>query len=337
MKYFISGGTGYIGWELCQRLLQDGHEVVALCRNLNGRVQLPGLTWKEGRLENTETLKQAMEGCNFVFHCAALARLWDPDPNAFYRVNVTGTENVLAAARATNIERLVFTSTAGVYGKSLSLPLCEEDPRLEPFDNDYDYTKYLAEESIKAYAAEGNWGVIVSPSRVYGPGNDSPSNAVTNTLIRYIRQNFYLVPGDGKPKSNYVFVQDVVDGHIKALEKGTSGEKYTLGGENISYNQLFEYFENLTGLKRRRISVSAAQIWFIAQIMQGWNKLTGKAPLITPWYARRMFHPRLLSTEKAEKNLGYKVTPMEEGLSITLKALGIEPNKPPAKIFHLNA
>ena len=97
-----------------------------------------------------------MEGCTHIFHCAALARAWHPDPNAFFEANVTGTENLLEAAKYHEVEKIVFTSTAGVFSKSLSTPLTEEDPRLEPFDTDYDLTKFLAEEKIRGQGVQGS-------------------------------------------------------------------------------------------------------------------------------------------------------------------------------------
>lgn len=324
MKIFITGATGFVGWELCKELLLQGHEVVALCRNIAKAPKQEGLTWVEGNLEDPQSIRQAMEGCTQVYHCAALARVWASDPTAFFRINVVGTENVLDAARHHHIEKLVLTSTAGVIGKSLSTPMTEEDPRLEPYDNDYDLTKFMAEEKVLEYAREGRWAVIASLSRVYGPGVDSPSNAVTNTLKRYLRQPFYLVPGDGKAKCNYVFIRDAVAGHILAMEKGTSGEKYIIGGENISYNELFECFEKASGLRRRRISVPQGIFSFVATLLVGWSNLSGQPPMFTPFYVKRLYHARMLSTKKAETMLGYKITPTLAGLAITLEALGYE-------------
>ena len=327
MKFFITGGTGFIGEGLINRLLNEGKEVVALCRSDKGLMEKEGLAWKKGSLEDADSLIRAMEGCTHVFHCAGLARLWDPDTEAFFRVNVKGTENILAAASYHDVEKLVYTSTAGVLGRSLSSPISEEDPRLEPFDNDYDLTKYLAEERVREYAAGGRQAVIVSPSRVYGPGTLSQSNSVTKTLVNYIRQNFYLVPGNGAPRSNYVFVDDVVEGHMLAMQKGAPGEKFTLGGENLSYNELYEQFKMVTGLERRRISIPAGAITLGAYTMMGWTRISGRPPVITPWFAKRLFHDRMLSIEKAESVLGYRATPMKEALSRTLEFLGYEPVK----------
>lgn len=322
MKIFITGATGFVGWELCKSLLSQGNEVIALCRSLSKTQPMQGLKWVEGNLEDAASVRAAMEGCTQVYHCAALARVWAADPGAFFRINVMGTENVLDAARYHNIEKLVLTSTAGVIGKSLSKPMTEDDPRLEPFDNDYDLTKFMAEEKVLEYAREGRWAVIVSLSRVYGPGIASPSNAVTNTLKRYLHQPFYMVPGNGEQRCNYVFIGDVVRGHIQAMERGTPGEKYIIGGENVSYNELFACFEKASGLRRRRIAVPQGIFSFVASILVGWSNLSGQPPLFTPFYAKRLFHSRMLSTQKAETMLGYQITPLIKGVAITLEGLG---------------
>lgn len=322
MKIFLTGATGYVGWEICKRLIKDGHEVNALCREPAKTMPMENLNWKEGSLENIASVLGAMEGCAHVYHCGGLARVWDSDSQAFYRANVLGTENVLEAARQHNVERLVFTSSAGVIGKSLSTPMTEDDPRLEPFDNDYDLTKYLAGEKVLEYAREGRFAVIVYPSRIYGPGIDSLTNVVTNAFSRYLRQSFYLVPGDGRSECNYVFIGDVVDGHIRAMQYGKPGEKYILGGENCSYNRLFDLFEKVSGEKRRRISIRSGVLNVASMVLLSWAKLTGTPPFITPWYARRLFHPQLLSSGKAEAILGYHITPLLEGLEITLGSMG---------------
>lgn len=324
MKVFVTGGTGYVGWEICKRLLNDGHEVVALCRQIPMHEKRVGLKWISGNLEDVGSIKRAMEGCTHVFHCAALARAWHPDPNAFFEANVAGTENLLEAAKYHEVAKIVFTSTAGVFGKSLSAPLAEEDPRLEPFENDYDQTKFLAEEKIRAYAATGRQAVIVNPSRVFGPGNATPSNVVNNTMLRYVKQPFYLVPGNGTAKGNYVFIDDVVDGHIRAMEKGISGERYIIGGENISYNDLYRIFEKVTGLKRKRISLSLPVLGALSRVMVLWSKLSGGNPFITPAFAKRIFADRMLNTKKAEIQLGYSITPVEAGMQITARHFGIE-------------
>jgi nucleoside-diphosphate-sugar epimerase len=327
MKAFLTGGTGYVGWEICKRLISDGHEVVALCRQIPMHEKLHGLKWITGKLEDMQSLKEAMYGCTHVFHCAALARAWHPDPNVFFEANVNGTENLLEAAKYHEVEKIVFTSTAGVFGKSLSAPLCEEDPRLEPFDTDYDLTKFLAEEKIRAYAATGRHAVIVNPSRIFGPGKPTPSNVLNNTMLRYVKQPFYLVPGNGNAKGNYVFIEDVVDGHIRAMDKGISGEKYIIGGENISYNELYRIFEKVTGRRRKRISITPPVIGMLAKVMVLWSKVSGGNPFITPAFAKRIFDDRLLSTKKSETQLGCTITPVEEGMSITARHLGIEAPK----------
>lgn len=299
MKAFVTGATGFVGQAICRRLLADGHTVVGMGRNTNTMFKHKNLAWIKAELENPTSMMEGMCGCTHVFHCGALARVWDRDPSAFFRANVTGTENVLDAARRNGIERLVFTSTAGVVGRSLSTPMKEDDPRLEPFDNDYDLTKHLAEQKVFEYASQGHWAVVVRPSRVYGSSNTSPSNAVTNTLRRYLKYGYYLTPSEDSYKSNFVYLDDVVDGHLKAIDHGMSGEAYILGGENLSYRELFNYFETVSGVSKKSIRVSPAMASFASHIMLGWSKLIGTDPFLTPSFAKRIFCNRLLSSNKA--------------------------------------
>ena len=326
IKYFLTGATGYIGDALCRRLLNDGNEVVALYRTEIPLFQHENLHWVKGHLEDPDSLFRAMEGCTHVFHCAGLARQWHPDKNAFYKINVAGTENVLQAAATHKIEGLVFTSSAGVIGKSMGVPMTEDDARLEPFDNDYDLTKHLAEEKVRQFA-RNHQAVIVNPSGVFGPGLPSPSNPISKTLKNYIENPFYFVPGNGESIRNFVFIDDVVNGHLLAMEKGSSGERYIIGGENISFNELFGHFEKLTGLKRIRVTVPEGIFKVISPLVLGISKLMNKEPFITPAWARRLFHPRLLSSQKAIDELGYAFTPVKEGLIKTLDSMGYERKK----------
>ncbi len=332
MKAFITGATGFVGQAICRRLLADGHTVVGMGRNTSAMFKYKNLAWIKAELEDSSAILEGMSGCTHVFHCGALARVWNRDPSAFFRANVSGTENVLDAARRNGIERLVFTSTAGVIGRSLSTPMKEDDPRLEPFDNDYDLTKHLAEQKVLEYASQGHWAVIVRPSRIYGSSNLSPSNAVTNTLRRYLQNGYYLVPTDGSYMSNYVYIDDVVDGHLKAISNGINGEAYILGGENLSYNDLFNYFKTLTGVTRKSIRVSPAMASFASYLMLGWSKLIGTDPFVTPSFAKRIFCNRLLSSNKARDHFGYTITPMAIGLQKTLEDIGFSlPSKQKGK------
>lgn len=322
MKILVTGATGYIGWELCKRLVAEGNEVQAMCRAMAHQPMLPGLTWVQANVEDKASVRMAMDGCRQVYHAAAFARLAAHDTTQFYRTNVDGTQHVLEAAAYHDVERVVFTSTAGVIGRSLSVPMKEDDARIEPFDNDYDLSKHMAEVCVRAYAKNGNSAVIVNPSRVVGPGNMRFASAVNRTISNYLRYPFYLVPGSGEANGNYVYIGDVINGHLLAMQHGTNGERYILGGTNISYNNLFALLNKITGLHRRKIALPQMAIATFAYLNIGYKYLRKEDATITPELSKRLCQHRMLSHEKASSELGYQPTDLETSLRKTLAFLG---------------
>ena len=213
---FITGATGFIGNRLAHRLADSGCQVVALARTPKkaASLQHPNIQVIIGSLEDEQALQKGMENADFVYHLAAHASLWAPD-DAFERINIEGTINVLNAALQQGIKRVVVTSTAGVIGPALDGPVTEETKRVVDFFNDYERTKYEAELIVKEYVAqEGLDAVMVNPTRVYGPGQLNESNAVTKLIKQYAEGRWRFLPGDGTTIGNYVFIDDVVQGHI---------------------------------------------------------------------------------------------------------------------------
>jgi nucleoside-diphosphate-sugar epimerase len=322
MKAFGTGATGYVGWALAQALVKSGRQVHALCRKVPHHLQLPGLIWHAGDIEDKQSLAMAMQGCSEVYHCAALARMAHRDPGMFYRINVAGTENVLAAAADCQIQGLVFTSTGGVFGSGHQQPRGEDDAEnTDDFDNDYDRTKRMAEQRVQAYAAAGHHAVIVNPSRVYGPGLPSPSAGVNKLIAQYLRGPVVFVPGNGESVGNYAYVDDVAQGHLQAMQYGTSGQRYIVGGENASYNQLIEMLQAVTDIKRTTIRVPIGLMHAGLSLYNQFMLLTGKNPVAGSSFARRLALHRRLSCEKAMSQLQYTITPLRQGLLHTVEHL----------------
>ncbi|MGZ3939737.1 MAG: NAD-dependent epimerase/dehydratase family protein, partial [Flavisolibacter sp.] len=157
MKLFITGTTGYIGQKLMEAALAKGLTVHALVRNLSAQKlnQHKRLRYFRGDVTDYESVEMAMRGCDVVLHAAGITQLWHHDRTVFYRVNVGGTRNVLEAASYHKVKKLVYTSTCGVLGPSLLNPVNEEDPRVAPFENDYEISKHCAEELVKEYSRRG--------------------------------------------------------------------------------------------------------------------------------------------------------------------------------------
>ena len=184
MKIFLTGATGYIGKQLAFRLVNSGYTVHALVREPGkaGNLAHPNLKLFKGDVNDCDSIRKAIDGCERVFHVAAFARLWARPSDLFFKVNVDGTRNILEAAADKNISRFVYTSSTAVFGNSFNEPLSENDPRTIGFNSDYDLSKCMAERLVLDYARKGLCALIVNPSRVYGPGNESFSNPFSRLL-----------------------------------------------------------------------------------------------------------------------------------------------------------
>jgi nucleoside-diphosphate-sugar epimerase len=320
MKVFVTGGTGYIGIKLVSRLVEMDHEVVALFRTEHPELNHPKLTWLKGTLDDEQALPGMLQGCSQVYHMAALARMWHPDKNAFFDTNVHATARLLAAAEKAGVKRLVFTSSASVISYSIKTPVQESDPLLEPYDDDYAASKFMAEQLVKKASRPGFETIIVLPPRVYGPslvGN----NPVNNLVKGYLKRGFYFVPGDGSYQANYAFIDDVVEGHIQAMERGTPGERYILGGENHSYTSFYQTLEAELKMNRKAYGMPRGVMSTVAALSEMITNVSGRAPFVTSSMVGKLYSNRLLSVEKAVKELGYQVTPLSEGLRKTIASL----------------
>ncbi len=324
MKIFMTGATGYIGRLLAQKLAEQGHTIHALCRSTSQTqdLQHPNIHFFEGDLLKPESLDKAMASCEQAYHLAAFAKVFTKRPELHDEINVEGTLNVLAAAKKAGVQRTVFTSTGGVFGfSSPGNPVDEDTPRNIDFFNHYERTKTEAEEKISALAAQGQDIVIVNPTRVYGPGLLSESNAATRLMQLYYKGKWKMSPGDGTKLGNYVFVNDVVDGHILAMEKGRSGERYIIGGVNASYKELFDTLGKFAPKKLKLINAPVWLMLTVANFELAKAKLFGMKPLITPKYAQKYTYHWGLSSAKAEKELGYQITSLDDGIRQTVEWL----------------
>lgn len=325
MKIFVTGATGYIGHHLTKELVARNFQVVALVRSKEKASDLAAIGVKlfVGDLIDLPIVEQAMQGADAVFHLAAYAKIWPDDEQIYKKINVEGTATVLASALKNKVKKVIITSTAGVYGPSASAdaPVNETSQRTLPFSNFYESTKAEAEEIARSYAKMGIQVVIVNPTRVYGPGIESESNAVSKLIQLYLEGKWHLIPGDGKRLGNYSFIDDVVAGHINALLHGKSGENYLLGGENASYDRLFELIKNLSGKQFRLFHIPVPLIILASRGMKLGARLQLIKPLITPEWARRYLLDWNVSSLKATQQLGYTITPLEEGLKRTIEWL----------------
>ena len=321
MKAFVSGATGFIGIQLVKRLVSQGDVVHALYRSESKAdlIRLPGVNLFKGDILDASSLADAMKGCHAAYHTAAFAGVWSKDPKQVFRLNVDGAMNVIEAARKSGTARVVLTSTAGILGPSKKEPVNESTPPPSSFFTLYEESKFQLEQKLLG-RKEGNPEVVlVNPTRVYGPGYLSESNGVTRMIKQYMEGSWRLLPGDGLSLGNYVYVEDVVSGHLLAMQKGLAGERYVLGGDNISYMQLFEFIRNASGVKHRLFKVPLWLMMALAGLMQGISAITGRPPLIVPNLVRKFSHNWIVSSQKAIRELGYEARNAEEGIKQTVQ------------------
>lgn len=323
MSIFVTGASGYLGNKLTNKLAALGHKVNALVRSSASSKSLlhPNVTVFRGDITNKEDLIAAMHGCTQIYHTAAKVGVWASDSSVFYKVNVDGTRNVLDAAISLDIKKIVFTSTCGVIGSTLNEPLNENhlpdtDRRL-----DYDRSKKEAEDLVSSYIKKGMNIVIVSPSKIYGPGNISHSLTANAIINSFLRKGIAFIPAPGEFKVCFAFIDDVVDGHIRAMEKGKIGEKFILGGINISYLDFFNRIKIISGCRGKIIKLPRGVIKTWAGLNELTYKCFGIPVRVTVQSVDLLFRNFTFSSQKAIQELGYTITPLDEALTQTIQFL----------------
>ena len=315
MKAMVTGATGFIGGNLVRELLADGTEVRALVRPGTDATALSelGVEIAAGDLLDEGSLARALDGCEALFHVAALYRLWGPRPEAFREVNVRGTRNVLEAALASGVEKVVYTSTAAVFGHWKGGPLPSEKTGAVIGDmvDGYHRSKYQAETEALKYCCRGLCLVIVNPTAPVGPWDVKPT-PTGKTILDFIKGKMpaYLDTG-----LNVVHVRDVARGHILALEKGKVGARYILGGRNITLKELFH---KLGTIAQRPAPSLRIPYWAAlgAAYLDHWLSVTllRREPVVPLAGVRMARHHMYYDSSKAVLQLGLPQTPVEEAL-----------------------
>lgn len=319
MKIFLTGATGFIGSQMALQLARNGHQIHALVRSIERakkEVEHKNISFFEGNLDDRKMLTAALTGCDQAYLLAAFAQVWSKNPDTFNKINVTDNLYIIKKAFDLGVNKVVVTSTAGVFGPAKTAEQVDESSELwTPLTTDYERSKLKAESLIKNYVAEtGNQVVLVNPTRVYGPGKLSQSNSVTRMIKEFSEENWHVYPGNGKASGNYVFVEDVINGHILAMKKGKAGENYILGGENASYRELFKLVTEVSGNKTWLVGVPIWVMMAIAKFQMALIPLTGKGPILTPGFVRKYNFSWINSSRKAERELGYTHRSLKEGI-----------------------
>ncbi|MCI0844460.1 MAG: NAD-dependent epimerase/dehydratase family protein [Chloroflexi bacterium] len=314
MKVLVTGATGFIGGNLARELWRRGDDVRALVRPGSNRLTIEntGIAPIEGDILDRQSVDRAVEGCEAVFHVAAAYTFWSRDPAGVSRTNVAGTLNVLEAARQAGVSRTVYTSTVGTVGL-VKDGLGDENTPLDPksLHGHYKRSKFQAEQEALALAAAGMPLVVVNPTAPVGPWDVKPT-PTGKMVLDFLRRK---IPAYLKTGMNLVDVADVVDGHILALEKGKSGERYILGNRNVSLKEIFDILSAQTGLPAPRIRVP---YWLVVgagyadRFVEG--TLLRREPAIPVEGVLASKTPAYVSCEKAIKELGQPQRPIEDAL-----------------------
>ena len=315
MRAFVTGGTGFIGASVVRDLLGRGIDVRALCRPGSSRVNLDGLDIEviEGDLLDAASLRQGIAGCGLVFHVGALYSFWVRPKRLIYDVNVEGTRSLFEAAKATGVERVVYTSSVAALGlRDDGQPADEETPiDLSQVIGDYKRSKYLAEQVALEYARELPI-VIVNPSYPVGPRDIKPTPS-GQTILDFLNRKMPAYIDTGM---NLVDVEDVAIGHWLAAEKGRIGERYILGGENVTMKRMLDLLSEITGLPSPKVRVPYGPILGLSYLNAAFCRLFPRiTPRMIPETIRMSSHRMYFDPSKAVRELGFPQTPAKTALA----------------------
>lgn len=306
MKALVTGATGFVGAAVARALIREGWEVRALARKGSDRrnVQHLPLTVVEGNLSDRASLDQALAGCDALFHVAADYRLGAFDPRELYQTNVEGTRSILEASRQAGLRRVVYTSSVACVGIPKDGTPGNEDTPVGIADmiGHYKRSKFLAEELVRELARAGAPVIIVNPSTPIGPGDVKPTPTGRMVLDAACgRTPAYVDTG-----LNIVHVDDVAEGHLAAFHRGRIGERYILGGQDMTLREILGAIALLTGRKPPRIRLPHALLLPIAYAAEALARISARETRITLEGVRLARKRMFFSSDKAQRELGYR-------------------------------
>jgi dihydroflavonol-4-reductase len=312
MRVLVTGATGFIGFHVARTLIKKGIEVRALVRDGHALADLDelGVQMVTGDIRNYESICRAIEGCDQVYHLAADYRLWVPDPDTMYDINVQGTKNIMEAALKYGVGKVVYTSTVGVMTPgSNGSPVNEESPSdVKTMAGHYKKSKFLAEKEVYQYAGKGLPVIIVNPSTPVGDMDRKPT-PTGKIIVDFLsgKMPAYLDTG-----LNIVDVEDVATGHLLAAEHGRVGQRYILGNRNVSLKEFLHTLARLTGKTPPNIRLPYLPVLFAACVNEVMSKLVSHRPPRIPLTGVRMARNHMyFDCSKAVNELHMPQSPIE--------------------------
>lgn len=308
----VTGATGFVGWHVARKLIEQGVRVRALARDPQRLRELPGVEPAAGDLRDRASLDRAVEGCGVVYHVAADYRLWTREPEEMYRSNVDGTRSLLEAARNAGVERMVYTSTVGCIGLPKGALGDEASPvNLDQMAGPYKRSKFLAERVALDFAAQGFPVVIVNPTAPVGDHDFKPT-PTGKIVVDFVtgRMPAFLDTG-----LNLVDVRDVAQGHLAACGRGRVGERYILGAENLTLQRIFGMLGEIAGRPAPKLRIPYGVAFAAGAVSTAWANLSGREPR-APLDAVRMARKKMwVNHDKAARELGYVPAPARGALA----------------------
>jgi dihydroflavonol-4-reductase len=320
MKVFVTGATGFVGHHVARELAAQGADLCLLVRKSSNLANLEGIAGETyvGDLSDPDRIKPALEGCDALMHVAADYRLWIPDPKAMYRANVDGTRELLRLAREAGIRRVVYTSSVATMGfRSDGLIVNEDTPvSLDNMVGHYKRSKFLAELEAIAAAKAGQQVIILNPTTPVG-SHDSKPTPTGRIFVDFLNHKFPAYVDTGL---NLVDVQEVARTHAAALESGTPGRRYILGGENLTLKQILDKMSAITGIPSPSVKIPfaiAATYAFFEENITG--RLLGKEPRATLEEVRMGRKKMYASSARAQQELGFRVAPVYPAMRFAIE------------------
>lgn len=313
MKTLVTGGSGFVGYWVARKLHEAGCQVKAMVRGNPPAhlAQLP-IEFCQGDLRNRESLQQALQDCDRLFHVAAHYSLWEKNPQIFYDINVEGTRNLLELALQAGISKVVYTSSVATLKVNSDGSLSNENSKasIDDIIGHYKRSKYLAEHVAMEFVADGLPIVIVNPSAPIGPCDVKPT-PTGKIIVDFLKGKMpaYLDTG-----LNLVAVEDVASGHLLAAEKGKIGQRYILGNQNLLLVEILQMLAKITGRKAPRIQMPYWVAYTAGMVSETLARCTGKPPAVPLDGVRMAKKKMFFDASYAQKELGFSPTPVEQAL-----------------------
>jgi dihydroflavonol-4-reductase len=314
MTVLVTGATGFVGSHVARQLVSSGNNVRVLVRPTSNFKLLEDLRVErvEGDLRDAGSIECAMQGVRRLFHVAADYRMWSPHPEEMYESNVEGTRRLIEAAQRAGVERIVYTSTVATIAvpRHGALPNEATQASLDEMIGHYKRSKFLAEQVVLEAAKSGAPVVIVNPSAPVGPGDWKPT-PTGRIILDFLRGKMPAYVDTGL---NVVGVEDVAAGHLLAAEKGRIGERYILGGRNMTLKEILEALSAITGRRAPRLKLPHVVALAAGYADELYSRLAGREPQIPVEGVKMSRHKMFVESDKAGRELGYKPGKIESAL-----------------------